>query len=92
MTRSERLLKTQGLVRKEIFHYVSPIFESNLTEVPSNTWWLDSVATTHMANIMQRFITFRTINPTSDILFMGNRIKASIEGIGTYHLILDSGY
>ena len=33
--------------------FVSVCFESNLTEVPSNTWWLDSAATTHVSNTMQ---------------------------------------
>ncbi|KAG8383007.1 hypothetical protein BUALT_Bualt05G0139100 [Buddleja alternifolia] len=32
-------------------------FESNLSEVLSNTWWLDSGATTHVSNIMQGFLT-----------------------------------
>ena len=35
----------------------------------------------------------RTINPNEDrFLFMGNGMKSSIEGIGTYHLILESEY
>ena len=27
-------------------------YESNLAEVPSNTWWIDSGATTHVTNLM----------------------------------------
>ena len=27
-------------------------FESNLTEVPHNTWWIDSGCTTHVSNVM----------------------------------------
>ena len=34
----------------------------------------------------------QTINPNENFLFMGNRMKASIEGIGTYRLILDNGH
>ena len=41
---------------------------------------------------MQGFLTIQSINPNENFLFMGNRKKASIEGIGTYRLILDSGY
>ena len=37
-------------------------FESNLTEVPHNTWWIDSGCTTHVSNVMQGFLTTRTIN------------------------------
>ncbi|KAF7839092.1 transcription initiation factor TFIID subunit 11-like [Senna tora] len=47
-------------------------------------WWLDSGATTHVCNMMQGFLTIQTINPNESFLSMGNRMKASIEGIGTY--------
>ena len=67
-------------------------FKSNLSEVPHNTWRLDSGATTHVSNTMQGFLSIRTTNPTNDFLFMGNRMKAAIEGIGTYRLVLDTGY
>ena len=33
------------------------IFESNLTEVPSNTWLIDSSVTVHVSNTMQGFLT-----------------------------------
>ncbi|KAG8365801.1 hypothetical protein BUALT_Bualt17G0009600 [Buddleja alternifolia] len=65
--------------------------ESNLSEVPSNTWWLDSGATTHVSNMMQGFLTIQSIDPSKNFLFMGNRRKAPIEGIGTYRVVLDSG-
>ena len=35
-----------------IIGFVSVCFESNLTEVPSNTWWLNFAATTHVSNTM----------------------------------------
>ena len=31
-------------------------FESNLTEVPHNSWWIDSGCTTHVSNMMQGFL------------------------------------
>ena len=37
--------------------YIYVCFESNLTEIPSNTWWLDSGATTHISNTMQGFLS-----------------------------------
>ena len=67
-------------------------FESNLTEVPHNTWWLDFGATTHISNLMHGFLTIKTTNPTEDFMFIEYRMKFPIEGIGTYHLILDTGY
>ncbi|KAH0661810.1 hypothetical protein KY284_026741 [Solanum tuberosum] len=38
------------------------------------------------------FPTIQTTNPNKDFLFMRNRMKAKIEGIGTYLLILDIGH
>ncbi|CAM8940925.1 unnamed protein product [Rhodiola kirilowii] len=66
-------------------------FESNLIEVPYNTWWLDSGATTHVSHIKQGFSSIQLIRGPEQHLFMGNRKKARIEGIGTYRLILDTG-
>ena len=40
-------------------HFISVCFESNPTEVLSNTWWIDSRATTHVSNTMQGFLTTR---------------------------------
>jgi hypothetical protein len=37
-------------------------FESNLTEVPSNTWWIDSGSIVHVSNLMQGFLTIQTLN------------------------------
>ena len=65
-------------------------FKSNLTEVPSNTWWLDSGATTHISNMMQGFLSIQTINSNENFVLMGNRVKAPIEVIGTLHLFLDT--
>ncbi|KAG8390191.1 hypothetical protein BUALT_Bualt01G0057900 [Buddleja alternifolia] len=33
----------------------------------------------------------QSIDPSKNFLFMGNRMKAPIEGIGTYRVVLDSG-
>ncbi|KAG7564986.1 Integrase catalytic core [Arabidopsis suecica] len=65
--------------------------ELNLIEVPNNTWWLDSGATTHVSHIEQGFSSIQPIRGADQYLFMGNRMKARIEGIGTYRLILDTG-
>ena len=65
--------------------------ELNLVEVPRNTWWLDSGASTHVSHIKQGFSTIQPLKGTESYLFMGNRMKARIEGIGTYRLIFDTG-
>ena len=76
----------------QIIGFVSVYFESNLTEVPFNTWWLDSVATTHVSNTMQGFLSIQTINPNENFILMGNQVRASIEAIGTYRLFFDTGH
>ena len=68
--------------------YISVCFESNLIEVPSNTWWLDSGAITHISNTMQGFLSIQTINPNENFVLMGNWVKAPIEAIGTYRLFM----
>ena len=85
-------LKRKAWFEKKGIHYVSVCFESNLIEVPSNTWWLDTGATTHVSHISQGFLSIQPIKESEKFLFMGNRMKARIEGIGTYRLILDTGY
>jgi len=67
-------------------------FESNLTEVPHNSWWIDYGWTTHVSNMMQGFLSTRTIKPNENFVFMGNREKVPMEVVGTYHLILDTGF
>ena len=76
---------------KKGIHFVSVCFESNLMEVPNYTWWLDSGATTHVSHVTQGFLSIQPINGTNEFLYMGNRMKARIEGIGTYRLIMDTG-
>ena len=40
---------------------------------------------------MHGFLTFQSTNLNDNLLFMGNRMKASIKGMGTYRLVLDTG-
>ena len=46
-------LKCKAWLKKKGIFNAFVCFESNLSEVPSNTWWLDSGATTHVSNTMQ---------------------------------------
>jgi len=39
---------------------------------------------------MQGSLTIQTINPNEKFVFMGNRVKASVEAVGTYRLKLDT--
>ena len=64
-------LKCKAWFEKKDKPYTFVCFESNLTEVPYNTWWIDSGCTTHVSNTMLRFLTFQTINPNEKFIFMG---------------------
>ena len=52
-------------------------FESNLTNVPSSTWWIDTAANVHVSNSMQGFITIQTTNLSENFIFTGNKDKSS---------------
>ena len=41
-------------------HWVNVCFESNVIDVPFDTWWLDSGATIHASNSMQVVTTKRS--------------------------------
>ena len=88
-------LKKDCLKRKAWFEKKGKLcalvcFESNFTEVPHNTWWIDSGSTTHISNTMQGFLTIQTIKSNESFVFMGNRNKVPVKGIGTYRLVLDT--
>ena len=67
-------------------------YESNLAKVPSNTWWIDSGATTHVTNLMQGFLTTRKPKESEKFLYMGNRLKVGVIAVGTYLLLLETGH
>ena len=52
-------------------------FESNITEIPHNTWWIDFGCTTYVSNIMQRFLTIQTISPNEKFGFHGKWSESS---------------
>jgi len=49
--------KRKKWFKKKGNYRVSVIFESNLIEVPHNTWWLNFSATTHMSHVMHGFLS-----------------------------------
>ena len=85
-------LKRKGWFEKKGKPCALVCFESNFTEVPHNTWWIDSGSTTHISNTMQGFLTIQTIKSNESFVFMANRNKVLVKGIGTYRLVLDTGH
>ena len=68
------------------------VCESNLSEAPSSSWWLDSGATNHVAFTIQGFINWRKPNQDESKLTVGNNEKADVVFVGDVILILDSGF
>ena len=66
--------------------------ETNLADVPSNTWWVDSGATVHVSGCVQGFLSKRSPSDGLRTIMMGNRQESRVEAIGTYRLVLDTGF
>ena len=68
------------------------VCESNLSEAPSSSWWLDSGATNHVAFTIQGFINRRKPNQDESRLTVGNNEKDDVVFVGDVILILDFGF
>ncbi|KAI4380252.1 hypothetical protein MLD38_006465 [Melastoma candidum] len=67
-------------------------FESNLADVSSNTWWIDSGASVHIVMTLQGFQRQRMPNEYDGKVKVGNNAKAAVEFIGVVRLPLDLGF
>ncbi|XP_028124521.1 uncharacterized protein LOC114321552 [Camellia sinensis] len=74
--RQTALVVTHGAIKKK--------------KVTSNTWWIDSGATTHITNDMQGYLSTRKPKESERFVYMGNRLKAEVVAVGTYRLILET--
>ncbi|KAF6156733.1 hypothetical protein GIB67_033202 [Kingdonia uniflora] len=68
-----------GNVRSHVY----VCFESNLVDVPSNSWWLDFGATVYILNYPQGFISRRPTRPEEQV-FSGDARRLFIEFIGIF--------
>jgi hypothetical protein len=66
--------------------------ESFFVEAPNNTWWIDSGSTIHIVNSMQGFLTTRKPTSNKQRVYSGNKLFSLVEAIGTFRIILKSGY
>ena len=66
--------------------------ESFFVEAPSNTWWIDSGSTIHIVNTMQGFLNTRKPASHEQRVYSGNKLFSQVETVGTFRLILKSGY
>jgi transposase InsO family protein len=66
-------------------------FESNLVDVPLNSWWVDTGASIHVTNSLHGFKSKRRPYDGEVAVYMGNGEKALVEFIGVVNLPLASG-
>ncbi|KAG8373010.1 hypothetical protein BUALT_Bualt12G0126500 [Buddleja alternifolia] len=67
-------------------------YESFITEVPLNTWWVDTGSTVHITNSLQGYRFLRKLNKGDQNISIGNGIKIPVEAVGTFCLVLESGF
>ena len=67
-------------------------YESNMVHIFYNTWWIDYGTTIHVANTMQGFLNQRKPTESERSIYSGNRISSHVEMVGTYKLVLRSGF
>ena len=72
--------------------FVYVCHESHFIEAPNNTWWIDSGTTIHVANVMQGFLNLRKPEANKEFIYSGNQMSSKVEGVGTFRLVLKSGF
>ena len=65
-------------------------FESNIIDVSSITWWLDSGATIQACNSMQAVISRRSPTSLKNYVYMGNGIRVQVDFLGVVRLQLST--
>ena len=72
-------------------YWVSVCFESNVIDVPSDTWWLDSGATIHACNYMQAMISRRSPTSLEQYMYMADGTRVQVDFLGIVRLQLSIG-
>ena len=67
-------------------------FESNIVDVPSDTWWFDSGATTHVAITLQGFINKQKPSLKEAKLRVACNLEVDVKFVGEVKLSLKIGF
>ena len=97
--------KKKGHIKKECIKYQIWLkknegmtslvcYESNFVNSHDlhNTWWIDSGSTIHVSTVMQGFQNLRKPSEGELCVYSGNKMPSAVEGVGTYRLVLHTGY
>lgn len=66
--------------------------ETNLVEVPRNTWWLDSGATTNISVSLQGCLSYQTPADAERRIHVADENPVHVEAIAHFRLFFVSGY
>ena len=61
---------------------VNVCFESNIIDVSSDNWWLDSDDIIHACNSMQAVINIRSPTSLEQYVYMGDGTKVQVDFLG----------
>ena len=68
------------------------MIETNIVDVPMNTWWLDIGATIHVTNSLQGMISQRGPTNLEQHVYMGDSSRAKVDIMRIIKLKLATGY
>ena len=71
-------------------HLVNVSFESNIIDVSSDTWWLDSGVTIHACNSMQVVISRRSPTSWEQYVYIGDGTGVQVGFLGLVRLQLST--
>jgi hypothetical protein len=80
------------IMEKRGENIISIVNESLYIEYSKTTWWIDSGATIHVANLLQGFRSTRTTQRSERQIKVANGAQADVEAVGDVHLELDTGF
>ncbi|KAM1602990.1 hypothetical protein ACFX1Z_029648 [Malus domestica] len=79
-------LKSKGV------EHVNVCVESNLIEIPANSWWFDTGCSVHISNSLEGFVKSKQTGFKNYNVFVGEGTKVAVEAIGMVCLKLSSGF
>ncbi|GJS47116.1 reverse transcriptase domain-containing protein [Tanacetum coccineum] len=81
----------QAELKKRNEASMASIFTIELYAFPNKTWVYDTDYGTHICNTLQGLRRSKKLKHGALSLYMGNGMRAAVEAIGNFHLILSSG-
>jgi hypothetical protein len=72
--------------------HVTFVDESLFLSYSKSTWWINSGATIHIVNSLQRFHTRRILEREERSIRVANGVEAEVEAIGEFPLELNNGF